>query len=67
MSYQDFFHALTPYNYNKPKGKDAYFKKHSERVEELMRIADVDKDGQISFAEFYFFVLICQTPSRVIA
>ena len=67
MSYKDFFHALTPYNYNKPKSKDSYFKKHAERVDELMRIADVDKDGQISFAEFYFFVLICQTPSRVIA
>lgn len=32
-----------------------------------MSIADVDKDGQISFAEFYFFVLICQTPSRMMA
>jgi len=32
-----------------------------------MHIADVDKDGFISFAEFYFFVVLCQTPSREIA
>lgn len=31
-----------------------------------MHIADVDKDGFISFAEFFFFVLVVQTPSKVI-
>jgi len=32
-----------------------------------LSIADVDKDGMISFQEFFFFVLIVQTPSKVIA
>lgn len=31
-----------------------------------MTIADVDKDGMISFTEFFFFVLVVQTPSKVI-
>lgn len=31
-----------------------------------MHIADVDEDGQISFMEFFFFVLVSQTPSRLI-
>lgn len=67
MSYSDFFLALTPYNFQKPKDNSDYFRKYSEKVNEIMRIADVDKDGSISFAEFYFFMLICQTPSRMIA
>lgn len=29
-----------------------------------MNIADVDGDGSISFNEFFFFVLVCQIPSR---
>ena len=31
-----------------------------------MEIADADKDGTISFTEFFFFVLVNQTPTRVI-
>lgn len=31
-----------------------------------MTIADTDKDGMISFTEFFFFVLVCQTASKVI-
>lgn len=31
-----------------------------------MTIADVDKDGLISFTEFFFFVLVVQTPSKTI-
>lgn len=32
-----------------------------------MLIADVDGDGKISFSEFFFFVLVNQTPSRNIS
>lgn len=66
MSYEDFFKALTPYNYQKPKDNSDYFDKFQAQVNEIMKIADVDGDGQISFAEFYFFVLLCQTPEKCI-
>jgi hypothetical protein len=67
MSYQDFYKALTPYNFQKPKDNKDYFKKYSGEVEKIMTLADPEKDGSISFAGFYFFCLICQTPSRMIA
>ena len=31
-----------------------------------MNIADVDKDGSISFNEFFFFVVVTQIPSSYI-
>jgi hypothetical protein len=45
MTYEDFFNALTPYNYQKPKDNKKYFQKYKPQVEEIMQIADVDKDG----------------------
>lgn len=68
MSYQDFFNALTPYNFQKSRTNEnkKYFKNHKEKIEKIMSFADADKDGTISFAEFYFFVLVLQTPSRMI-
>lgn len=67
MSYQDFYNSLTPYNFNKPMDNTKYFKEFSAEVDKIMQIADVEKDGTVTFAEFYFFCLICQTPSRMIA
>lgn len=66
MSYADFFHALTPYNFMKhKKGSDKkYFKEKKEWVDKIMNIADVEGDGTISYFEFFFFVLVWETPSK---
>lgn len=67
MTYEDFFSALTPYNFQKPKDNKKYFKQYKSQVEEIMHVADVDRDGFISFAEFYFFVVLCQTQEKMIS
>jgi len=56
MSYQEFLKALVPYNYNAPKDNNKYFTTYKTQVEKILHIADVDKNGQISFCEFFFFV-----------
>lgn len=66
MSYQEFYSALTPYNYSAPKNMTAYFEQYKDYVGEIMYLADIDKNGQLSFTEFFFFVLICQTASKII-
>ena len=66
MSYQEFMKSLVPYNYNVPKDNSKYFAKHKARVEQILHIADVDKNGQISFTEFFFFVLMMQVTDRTI-
>lgn len=55
MSYSDFFRALTPYNYKEIRDNKAYFEKFNP---EIMKIADVNLDGVISFPEFFFFITI---------
>lgn len=66
MTYKDFFKALTPYNYQGLKNNNKYFDRHRKHIDQVMHIADVDEDGRISFMEFFFFVLVSQTPSRLI-
>ena len=55
MSYSDFFKSLTPYNYTEMKDNKAYFEKFTP---EVLKVADADDDGVISFPEFFFFVTI---------
>lgn len=55
MSYQDFFKSLTPYNYTTLKDNKSYFEKYNP---EIMKVADVNLDGVISFPEFFFFITI---------
>ena len=55
MSYSDFFKALTPYNFTEMKDNKPYFKVYSP---DILKIADADGNGDISFAEFFFFVTI---------
>ena len=58
MSYAEFFKALTPYNYKSGQTMEKYMKDNKERVDHILQIADVDKNGQISFTEFFFFILL---------
>ncbi len=55
MSYSDFFRAMTPYNYTEFKDNKAYFEKFQPDV---LKVADINNDGVISFPEFFFFITI---------
>lgn len=66
MSYSEFLKALTAFNYSTPKAYKNYFAKYEDTVNSILHIADVDKNGQISFTEFFFFVLMMQTTSKSI-
>ena len=63
MSYSDFFRALTPYNYTEIKDTKSYFEKHNP---EVIKVADTNNDGVISFPEFFFFVTILQLPESLL-
>lgn len=63
MSYSDFFRALTPYNYTEMKSNKAYFEKYKP---DILKIADVNGDGVISFPEFFFFITILQLPDSIV-
>lgn len=60
MSYPDFFYALTPYNFTEIKDSKAYFEKY--HPEEVLKVADTNNDGVISFPEFLCFITILQLP-----
>ena len=63
MSYSDFFRALTPYNYTEMKSTKPYFDKYNPSI---LKIADVNGDGVISFPEFFFFITILQLPDSIL-
>ena len=61
MSYKDFMHTLTPFNYDEIKSnewREAYIENHKEQVMKVMQIADPDGDGTVDFTEFLFFITI---------
>lgn len=60
MSYADFFRALTPYNFTEIKDSKAYFEKY--HPEDVLKVADSNNDGVISFTEFLCFITILQLP-----
>ena len=64
MSYADFFRALTPYNYTEIKDNKEYFEKYNP---DILKVADSNNDGVISFPEFFFFITILQLPIGLIA
>ena len=66
MSYADFLQTMTPYNHGKLQDKDFiedFVKEHTPRI--LSKV-DVNKDGEISFTEFFFFLLLLQIPASKI-
>lgn len=62
MTYLDFFRALTPYNYTGFRDNKDYFEKYSP---DILKVADANGDGVISFTEFFFFVTILQMPESL--
>ncbi|CDW75918.1 calciumbinding atopy-related autoantigen [Stylonychia lemnae] len=63
MSYSDFFRALTPYNHSEIKDSKPYFDKYKP---DILKVADSNGDGVISFPEFFFFITILQMPLGLI-
>jgi len=60
MSYSDFLHCLTPYNNGELISDEdikEYLKNNTPRIFE---VADPDKNGQISYTEFIFFLTLHQ-------
>lgn len=66
MSYADFLKAMTPYSYTEPfdeKDIEEYLKEHTPKI---LQTVDADKNGQISFSEFSFFLTLLQVqPGRL--
>lgn len=60
MTYKDFLHVMTPYCFT-PFFEDAeeYLKEH--KIDILQKV-DADRDGTISFTEFFFFLVLLQIP-----
>jgi hypothetical protein len=66
MSYCDFLDCLTPYNQGELMSADAikgYLKDHPT---DIIKLADTDGDGNISFTEFVFFLTLHQAPAGVL-
>jgi hypothetical protein len=66
MSYKEFLHALTSFNYTSPKDNSAYFRRFQKQINSVLHLTDADRNGQIGFTEFYFFVLLLQTHKKTI-
>jgi hypothetical protein len=76
MSYEDFFHSLTPYNFVASKEDDDDDEEEAKEGEEkkkepgyfdkftpeIMTIVDANKDEKIDFNEYIFFITLLQLP-----
>ena len=57
MSPSDLFKAITPFNYS-PTSTYDFFK---DRESFIISIVDANKDGRISFPEYFFFIVLLST------
>ena len=58
MSYSDFMHCMTPYNNAELLSTEEindYLKDHTPNI---LKMADADNDGTISYCEFLFFLTL---------
>lgn len=61
MTYSDFLRAVTPYCHTAYfEGTDEYLK---ENTPEILKLVDADGDGDISFTEYVFFLVLLQANS----
>lgn len=65
MTYEGFFQALTPYNYQKPKDTKFYLSQFQDKIDRIMHFTDLDGSHTITFQEFFYFVTLLQVPSRI--
>lgn len=57
MSPSDLFKAITPFNYSSKSTYD-FFK---DRESFIISIVDANKDGRVSFPEYFFFIVLLST------
>jgi len=62
MTLNDFFYAITPFNYSKGKDQD-FFEQHESLV---FKMADGNGDGKMSFTEYFFFIVLLSTGASVV-
>ena len=62
MSYSDFLDCLTPYSQGDLMEQSAIVEYLKNHTPEVLKIADSDGDGNISYTEFIFFLTIYQAP-----
>ena len=62
MSYADFLRTITPYNFGEIPSDDFIQGYVDKNAPEIFKLVDANKDGQISFTEFFFFMLLLQIP-----
>lgn len=58
MSYNDFLQCLTPYHQGELISDEDISNYLKEHTPEILKYADVNGDGQISFTEFIFFLTL---------
>ena len=65
MTYADLLRCIAPYNYGEIQSNEeqkAYLDVFGAQISELLKFADADENGTISFTEYYFFVQVLQLP-----
>ena len=60
MTPTDLFKAITPFNYS-PASSYNFLEKQESLI---IRAFDANKDGRISFAEYFFFIVLLSTPNK---
>lgn len=55
MSPADVFKTFTPYNFSENRDMEDFFAHHESQ---LIKLIDANGDGQISFAEYVFLVIL---------
>ena len=64
MSYKDFLRSMTPYCHTPFfEGTEEYLKNYTP---DILKKVDADDDGQVSFTEFFFFIVLLQIQPRKI-
>ncbi|OMJ83050.1 hypothetical protein SteCoe_16081 [Stentor coeruleus] len=60
MTPADLFKALTPFNYSAATNYN-FFK---EREILIIKAVDANRDGKVSFSEYFFFIVLLSTPAK---
>lgn len=60
MTSADLFKALTPFNYSAATEYDFF----EDREILIIKAVDANRDGRVSFAEYFFFVVLLSTPAK---
>jgi hypothetical protein len=60
MTPEDLFKAISPFNYS----QSTSYKFLETRESFIIKAVDSNKDGRISFSEYFFFIVLLSTPTK---